>query len=289
MNQELIYGITFIVIIIITFVVAKLFQRTFNRFIQSNSPLVQSHTTNYKFLKHFISGAIYLVGIALAIYSVPNLKSMAGSLLAGAGIAAVAIGFASQQALSNVIGGVFIIIFKPFKINDRLVIGTYMGIVEDITLRHTVIRDFENRRIVMPNSIISEEVLVNADFAEEKICKWIDVGITYDSDIDLAKSIMADEVLNHPLQIDNRTQEQIDNGDPEVPVRLVALADSSINLRAWAWTNNSADAFLLNCDLLESIKKRFDREGVNIAFPHRVVIMKNEEEMPAIVVNQPNN
>jgi len=71
-------------------------------------------------------------------------------MLAGAGILAVAVGFASQAALSNIISGVFVVIFKPFRVGDRLKINELTGVVEDITLRHTVIRDLENKRIIIP-------------------------------------------------------------------------------------------------------------------------------------------
>ncbi len=278
MNQNIVYILSFSGIILATFFVAFLFRRAFNKFIKTSTNFLQNDPTNYKFLKHFVVGLIYTLGFCLAVYSVPNLRTLAGSLLAGAGIAAVAISLASQAALSNIVGGVFIIIFKPFRINDRLIINTHQGIVEDITLRHTVIRDFENRRIVIPNSIISEEVIINADFTDERICKWIDMNITYDSDIDLAKSIMAEEVLNHPLTIDARTEEMIAEGAPVVIVRVLMLGESSVNLRAWAWAENARNAFILSCDALESIKKRFDREGVQIAFPHRVLITKDNQE-----------
>ncbi|MEO1435212.1 MAG: mechanosensitive ion channel family protein [Bacteroidota bacterium] len=199
---------------------------------------------------------------------------MANSMLAGAGILAVAIGFASQHALANIIGGVFIVIFKPFRVNDRISLRDLSGIIEDITLRHTVIRNFENRRILVPNSLISGEILVNADFEDEKILKWLDIGISYDSDIDIARSIIRDEALKHPLLIDTRTPEQIEKGDLLAPVRVIALAESSITLRAFLWTKNSADAFAIGCDLMESIKKRFDQEGVEIPFPHRTIVQK---------------
>lgn len=101
-----------------------------------------------------------------AVYETNALRTVATSLLAGAGILAVAVGFASQQALSNIVSGIMIVIFKPFRVNDRLNIGTtFNGIVEDITLRHTVIRDFENKRIIVPNMVISQECL-ECNYAE---------------------------------------------------------------------------------------------------------------------------
>lgn len=83
--------------------------------------------------------------------------------------------------------------------------NTWTGIVEDITLRETILRDFENNRVVVPNSMISSQVLVNANHTEDRICKFIDIGIGYSSDAERAMSIMAEEIINHPLHIDNRT------------------------------------------------------------------------------------
>jgi len=265
-------------IIVVTFLIAFLVNRFFNRLIKRSTVDMNNDPTTYQFLRHVITAMIYIVGVGVAIYSVPSLRTLASTLLAGAGVMAMAIAFASQQALSNVVGGVFVIIFKPFRINDRLKIRELQGIVEDITLRHTVLRDFENKRIVIPNSVISDEVIVNSDFIEDKLCKFIDVGISYDSDIDKAKEIMRDEVMKHPLHVDPRTPEQLANGDPEVTVRVIMLGDSSVNLRAWAWAKNSPDGFILMCDLIESIKKRFDVEGVEIPFPHRTVVYKDKVE-----------
>jgi small-conductance mechanosensitive channel len=267
------YGIS-VLIIVATFVLGYIVNRLLTGLIKRSSDDMQNDPTNYKFLRHLIMAMIYLVGFGVAIFSIPSLKAVASSLLAGAGILAVAAGFASQHALSNIISGLFIVIFKPFRINDRLSIQTYMGIVEDITLRHTVIRDFENKRIIIPNTVISDEIIVNADFAEEKVCKWIDIGISYDSDIDLAKKIMFEEISEHPNYLDVRTQEDIDNGVPLVTVRVLALQDSAVLLRGWAWAMDAPSSFIMGCDLFESIKKRFDKEGVEIPFPQRTVWVK---------------
>lgn len=262
-------------IFIVTLLIGYTFNRLFRRFIKRSTIIIKNDPTNYHFLRHAITAVIYLVGFSWAVYSVPQLRTVANSLLAGAGILAVAVGFASQHALSNIISGLFIIIFKPFRVNDRLKIrDTLSGVVEDITLRHTVIRDFENRRILIPNAVISDEVIVNSDFGDDLICLWLEIGISYDSDIDLAKKIMQEEGLNHPLHLDNRTPAQLEAGEDIVRVRLLSLDDSAVRLRAWIWAANNADAFAMKCDLLESIKKRFDAEGIEIPFPHRTLVHK---------------
>lgn len=265
----------FIGTIIATIIIAYIVRRFFDRLIRLSTEEMKNDPTNYQFLNHSVSALIYIVGFSIAIYSVPQLKTLAQSLLAGAGILAVAVGFASQHAMSNIVSGLFIVIFKPFRVNDRLNVKGLSGIVEDITLRHTIIRDFENKRILIPNAVISDEVIVNADFANESICKWIDIGISYDSDIDLAKKIIHDEAVNHPLHVDRRTAEQIEAGEPVVRVRVISLGEYAVNLRAWVWTKDSPDGFVLTCDLYESIKKRFDAEGIEIPFPYRTIVQKN--------------
>lgn len=270
-------SLTFGLIIVATFIVAFLVKRFFIRLIKRSTQEQNTDPTNYQFLKHVSSGLVYITGFGIAIYAIPSLRIVASSVLAGAGILAVAVGFASQQAMSNIISGFFVVLFKPFKVNDRITIrNTISGVVEDITLRHTVIRNFENRRVVIPNSIISEEMIVNSDFIEDKICKWIEINISYDSDIDVAKAIMGEEVLKHPLYLDPRTPKDIENDVPEVTVRVIALGEYAVTIRAWAWAKDTANSFVMGCDLLESIKKRFDKEGVEIPFLHRTLVYKKE-------------
>ncbi len=261
-----------ILILVFTIILAKIINRIYKKIVERSIEKRDANLTTYKFLEHSLSVLIYMVGFSFAIMMVPFLKPLAQSILAGAGILAIAIGFAAQQALGNIISGVFIVISKPYQINDRISLNDGLrGVVEDISLRHTVIRNFENQRIIIPNSIISNQVLINSNFTDTKICRFVDVGISYGSDIDLAKKIMAEEIQNHPQNIDNRLPEDIENGVPRVMVRLLELTDSSVNLRAWAWAANAPDAFVMQCDVLESIKKRFDKEGIVIPFPQRTV------------------
>ena len=263
-------------IILLTILLAWLFDRFARRYINKTSEHLANDPTNYKFLRHMISALIYLIGFSLAIYSIPSLRTVAQSLLAGAGILAVAVGFASQAALSNVVAGIFIVMFKPFRVNDRIILQNQLsGMVEDITLRHTVIRNFENRRIIIPNSVISEEIITNSDFDDGRICKWVELGISYDSDIQLAKQIMMEEAVAHPLSLDNRSEEDIADGRPAVMVRVITLGDFAITLRAWVWAKDTADAFVISCDLFESVKARFDREGIEIPYPHRTIVQKS--------------
>jgi small-conductance mechanosensitive channel len=236
-------------------------------------------TTNLRFSRYALVVGIYITGFLLAILAFPSLRGVAQTALGGAGILAVVVAISSQEALANVVGGLFIISFKPFKVGDVIEIGDAMvGTVADITLRHTVIRNFENKMIVIPNSIINKEKLINATMGELKCCERIEIGISYSSDIDLAKKIMQEECENHPLILDNRTIQEKEQGAPIVKTAVTGLGDFAVTVRAWAWVRNFSDIYQLRWDIYESVKKRFDQEGIEIPFPYRNVVLKNEEK-----------
>ena len=115
-------GVIVLIILIITFIVAKLAKKLIDKSFKKSSKFVKVDTTQYTFLKHLASGVIYLIGIGIAVYTVPSLRAFSVSLLAGAGVLALVIGFASQQAFSNIVSGIFIAIFKPFRVGDRVTI-----------------------------------------------------------------------------------------------------------------------------------------------------------------------
>ena len=239
--------------------------------------------TNLKFSRYVVVFIIGFIGVIFFILAFPSLKGVAQTAIGGAGIIALIVGFAAQEALANVTGGIFIIAFKPFKIGDRIRISDNMvGSVHDITLRHTIIRNFENKMIVIPNSIINKEKLINYDLEEHKLCELIEIGISYDSDVELAKKIMRQECENHPYIFDNRSIFDKKDGLPMVKTALIELNDFSVTIRAWAWANNYSESFVLKCDVLESVKKRFENEGVEIPYPYRTIIMKKspQDESP---------
>jgi small conductance mechanosensitive channel len=275
-NSNFPYIITFIVIIVLTIILGRITSILLNKFFERSSLLLRVDLSKYNIVKHLIVSTIHIVGVGLAIYSVPSLRSLSLSIFAGAGILAAIIGFASQKAFSNIISGIFIAIFKPFRMSDRIQVGVYSGIVEDITLRHTVIRNFENKRIVIPNSVISDDTVINLTIIDEKICKVLDLRISYSSDIKRIKEIIREEAKKNPKYIDNRNIEQLEAKEDPVRVRVMGWSESAIDIRVWVWARTPSDAFELGCDLYETIKYRFDDEGIEFPFPHRVMVSKNE-------------
>lgn len=277
------YGVLVIGSLLVATALSIVFNRLMKLFIVKYSERLKVDPTNFSFLKNSISFVIFSLAILFIFIKIPYLRSLGAALFAGAGIMVVIVGFASQKAFSNIISGVFILIFKPFRVEDLIeFLDGNRGIVEEITLRHTVIRDFENRRIIIPNGNISEDTIINSTITDAKIRRHITYGISYDSNIDKAVSIIQEESMKHPNFIDNRTDMEKQDSVPPVLVRLVALADFSVQLKSYVWSNSNAESWALQCDVMKSVFERFNKEGIEVPFPYRTIVYKKNIESDKI-------
>ena len=225
--------------------------------------------TKAGFIRQIVVAVVYIIGAAAFLSLIPGMEKVSNSILASAGIGAMAVGLASQDALSNVVGGLFIIFSRPFKVGDFIMVDDIVtGTVMEITLRHTVIRNAENRMILIPNSKMNSSTVVNSSYGETATCAFVEVGVSYTTDLDHAMETMRDEIMKHPMLIDHRSDGERKAGAPQVVVRVISLGDSAITLRAWAWAATPGNAFTMKCDLLKSVKERFDSEKIEIPYPY---------------------
>ncbi len=276
-NEYLRYGAIIAVVIFLAVLISTILRSLINQFIGKYATRLQSDPTNFSFIKNSVSFVVYTIAIIIIFYTIPSLRAFGTALFAGAGIFAAIIGFASQKAFSNIISGIFILMFKPFRVGDTIEFGGgNKGIVEEITLRHTVIRDYENRRVIVPNNIISDDTIINSNITDNLIRKHVVFGISYDSDIDKAISIIQDEAQNHPLFVDQRSKAEKKKNIDAVIVRVIGLSDFSVDLKAYVWTEGNDNGFAIMTDLLKSVKQRFDKEGVEIPFPYRTIVYKSD-------------
>jgi len=255
-----------IMVLVITFIISLVLRFLVGRFFRAAARKLKVDPTRYNFFKNAVDFILFFAAIVVIFRSIPSLRTYGTGLLTGAGVLAAIVGFASQSAFSNIISGFFLVIFKPFSVGDRVKIGqSYTGDVEDITLRHTIIKDFENKRIIMPNSVISNETIVNSTSVDEKICVFIELAVSVDANLDKAIGVIQDEASKHRYYIDNRSELEMARGEQPVMVRVITFLNGGIMLRAYVWTRNATDAFDLKCDLNKSLKDRFDKEGIALA------------------------
>ncbi len=182
------------------------------------------------------------------------------------GTVGVAIGLSLQGSLSNIAGGLIILIFKPFKIGDFITVSGSSGTVREIGIFYTHLTTVDNAKIIIPNSVVSNETLINAT---EQDLRRVDITITvdYDSDIQKVKDILLNIANSHPNVLK----------EPAPPVaRLCAHGDNALEFafRSWCKSENYWD---VRFDLLEEVKKEFDKNGISIPYPQLDVHLKNKD------------
>ncbi|MCB9385136.1 MAG: mechanosensitive ion channel [Bryobacterales bacterium] len=225
--------------------------------------------TALAFLRSAVTGMI-MFGAAVAIaYAIPPLRSIAVGMFAGAGILAAIVGFASQAAFSNIVSGVFIVLFKPFRVGDIVKINGEIGTVEDITLRQTVIRALENKRLIYPNSLIDSEPIINWSIQDERAQKYMYISVSFDADVDLAARIIREEAERHPSLLDLRTDEERQGGTPLVETPILNFDGSMVNFRIPLWAKDLPTAMRMTWDLHRVIHDRFTQNHIPFGRPPR--------------------
>ena len=174
------------------------------------------------------------------------------------------IGLALNGAVANLAGGVVIIITRPFKIDDFIEAQGVSGTVEDIHITCTRIRTGDNKVVYLPNGALSAGTIINYS---EKDTRRVDFtfSIGYANDFEKAKAIVMDICNAHELVLK----------DPAPMVRVSEHGASSINLVARVWVN-SGDYWTVNFDILETVKKTFDEQGIEIPYNQLDVHVKND-------------
>ena len=263
-------GISILIILIATIIIARMADRLLKKHIphifEASKMDKEFDQTSHALTRRLIVAAIYIIGILMIILQIPALNRVAVAMLAGAGVAGIAIGFAAQDSLSNIISGILLAVFKPIRIGDYVDFKGEYGHIEDLTLRHTIICTWDLRRIIVPNSQISGDYIVNWSIGSPEAIWPVDFGIAYTSDIDKARNIIIEETKCHPQVMK----------DEEINVRLTELGDFAVNLRLTFHVPSRGDAFDTGCDIREAVKKRFDAEGIEIPYPYQNIVLQRD-------------
>ena len=206
----------------------------------------------------FVSSMAYIALLAfVVIAALGQLGIQTTSFIAILGAAGLAIGLALQGSLANFAAGFLMIIFRPFKVGDFIEGAGVAGVVQNIQIFTTTLNTPDNKTIIIPNAKLSGDNIINYS-AQETRRVDMTVGVAYDADLAHVKN-----VLNDIIGKDERIL-----ADPEPQVAVAELADNSVNFVVRVWTN-TADYWGVMFDTTETIKNRFDKEGIGIPFPQR--------------------
>jgi small-conductance mechanosensitive channel len=220
------------------------------------------------FLTQLAQIAIFVLAFTYYAHVIPALRSMGTAILASAGVASIVVGLAAQNTLGNIVAGVSLLMYRPFRVQDLVQVtaasGLETGTIESLTLGYTILKTFDNRRIVVPNSVMATQVTVNLTSRDPRVMLILPIGVGYGSDIDRARAIVVEEARS---QTD--VQEIVD-----CPVTQLGASAVTLTLRAWC--ADSASAKRAQFDLIERVKKQFDRNDIEIPFPYTNVVLKRD-------------
>ena len=259
-----------ILTIAITFISNLLIDNIIDKAINKKNK--KNFTTLLMLVKRIKKVILYSVAILICLSMFETFSKFSTTLLSGLGIGSVVLGLAAQESLKNFFGSIGIVVGNPFEVGDFIdCIGNNIsGTVEDITMRQTVIRTVDNRRIIIPNSTMNNYAVENYNYSENEVAKLVDYLIAYESDVDKAIEIIKEEMLK--LYAPDPKGK---NKNVEFPkVRVYAWKDSGIALRAWLWGKDTGDLYENYYKLNYNIKKRFEKAGIEIPYPHVSIVNK---------------
>lgn len=235
------------------------------RVIKSVSSNILNRFSEKKALNNLFTTFAYLgvLGVGLIIsLNILHLEQTVSSLLAGAGIVGLALGFAFQDITANFISGVFIAFRKPIQVGDIIETGSYMGLVEEINLRVTVIRTFQGLHVIIPNKDIFQSAVTNYTKTDDRRID-LEVGVSYADNLEQVKEITIKAVSKIPNLMPGR----------EIELYYNAFGDSSINFILMIWIHYPNEAVYLKAksDAIMAIKQAFDANNITIPFPIRTL------------------
>jgi small conductance mechanosensitive channel len=219
-----------------------------------------------KTLETFICNLVRVsLMVVVVIAAIGALGVETTSFIAIFGAAGLAIGLALQGSLSNFASGVLIVLFRPYRVGDWVEVAGIAGTVEQVQILTTILKTGDNKQIIVPNSQIMDSIITNYSANDTRRIDMV-IGVSYDDDIDTVR-----KTLEELLAAEDRILDE-----PAPTIAVSELADSSVNfiVRPWAKT---ADYWGVKFDLTESIKKRFDQDGISFPYPQQDVHLYKQQ------------
>ena len=253
-------GVKILISLIVLFISFKIINFIARRIEKSSQKHNADKTIMRTIVYIFKIGMKIIIGVCIIGYLGIDTSGIT-ALIASLG---VCVGLAVNGALSNLAGGVLIILTRPFRIDDYIEAQGHSGTVLDIHITNTKIRTPDNKIIYIPNGALSSGSIINYSLEDTRRVDAV-FSISYSQDFNKAKNIISEICQTHPLVLK----------DPEPFVRVSEHAASSINITMRVWVKN-ADYWSVKFDMLETIKERFDAEGIEIPFNQLDVHIKND-------------
>lgn len=269
-----------LIILFFTYLVSRLVDKSFKRYLKNVQSRMKMDITKLAMLRHVSVGFVYLLGVILIVYTVPGLRALSSAILVSVGVIGLVFGMAAQDTFGNIVSGIALSFFRPFSVGDLITVQGSYGRVTDIDLRQTTILTSDNRTILIPNSVLNKETVINWTFHDKSVRWSFSIIISHDSDFDLARNIIVEEVRKNPNIIPNDVLLSVYNITSEnARARISNLTPMGVEILIDFWVYERENAYPAEYAIRESIKRRFDKEEkVRIPLPKYALSIDSEEE-----------
>ena len=258
----------YIVLAVVIFIVFYVAAKAIRSVVRNLSARRKRHQNVGLVLGRLMQWLVVFLGLMIAlVIALPTFKP--AQLVQFLGISSVAIGFAFRDVLQNFLAGILLLLNEPFRVGDQIKMGDLEGTVEEIETRATMIRTYDNRRIVVPNAeLFTNAVTVNTAYDKRRL--EYDIGIGYGDDIELARRVMREAVA---------TVEDV-MSDPAPDVLVYEYGESTVNIRVrwWILPPRRADALDSRDGVLTAIKRALSAHGIDLPFPTRQILFHDQTE-----------
>lgn len=257
-NEWLVGTMVSVAVLVAAWVVYWLVRHAINRFSRKRklAEVDPGAETRLRMIQRLLAVALFFVAIGLVfwIMDVAALKRVAVGMFASAGVAGIALGFAAQTTMANLVAGIIIAFAQPIRLGDSVRIDDEFGQVESIGLFYTHICTWDNRRLVIPNKRLSDESIRNYTLVDPRMPALVVLRLDYGADLEAVRAVLLDEARAHPLFM----------ADPEPSVRVIDADELGVTVRLTAWTACQTDAWTLSADVRESAVRGLAAHAVSI-------------------------
>jgi small conductance mechanosensitive channel len=247
-----------VAVLLVAWLVYWLMRHTINRFSRKRNlaEVDPGAETRLRMIQRLLTVALFFVAVGLVfwIMNVSALKRVAVGMFASAGVVGVAIGFAAQTTMANLVSGVIIAFAQPIRLGDNVRIDGEYGSVESIGLFYTYIRTWDNRRLIIPNKRLSDQTVINYTLVDARMPAIVVLRLDFSADVEAIRAVLLEQARAHQLFLP----------EPEPSVELIDADELGVSVRLMAWADSQADAWKMAVDIRESVVRKLAASGTPV-------------------------
>lgn len=231
---------------------------------------IKSDKIHRRFLRRLFNLVVIVICLAHILEIFDPSMNFTANFWKGSALVVAILGFAAQAAISDMICGFLISINKPFEIGDRIIVeGEEPGIVVDITLRHTVLKIYDDHRVTIPNSVLNSKTITNTTKSNERIGIHLKYSVSYDTNVVLAMDVIRDCVVASPYTLPVERNGIVEDSGP---VYFLKFDESALILETTIWITHDTSSYVAITDMNVRVNNAFREHGIEIPYNYINVV-----------------